>query len=60
LRNLFIGDYLHFSALADLCKEMSTKSNDNAAAAGAGSAAPEHFSAKWNLVGRKKMLLTNN
>jgi peptidoglycan/xylan/chitin deacetylase (PgdA/CDA1 family) len=26
--------YLHFSALADLCKEMSTKSNDNAAAAG--------------------------
>jgi peptidoglycan/xylan/chitin deacetylase (PgdA/CDA1 family) len=25
--------YLHFSALADLCKEMSTKSNDNAAAA---------------------------
>src|SRR3984957_16601714 len=26
--------YLHFSALADLCKEMSTKSNDNTAAAG--------------------------
>jgi peptidoglycan/xylan/chitin deacetylase (PgdA/CDA1 family) len=25
--------YLHFSALADLCKEMSTKSNDNAVAA---------------------------
>jgi peptidoglycan/xylan/chitin deacetylase (PgdA/CDA1 family) len=29
-----LRDYLHFSALADLCKEMSTKSNDNAAAAG--------------------------
>jgi hypothetical protein len=29
-----IGNYLHFSALADLCKEMSTKSNDNVAAAG--------------------------
>jgi peptidoglycan/xylan/chitin deacetylase (PgdA/CDA1 family) len=27
-------NYLHFSALADLCKEMSTKSNDNAATAG--------------------------
>jgi peptidoglycan/xylan/chitin deacetylase (PgdA/CDA1 family) len=26
--------YLHISALADLCKEMSTKSNDNTAAAG--------------------------
>jgi peptidoglycan/xylan/chitin deacetylase (PgdA/CDA1 family) len=26
--------YLHFSASADLCKEMSTNSNDNAAAAG--------------------------
>ena len=24
-------DYLHFSASGDLCKEMSTKSNDNAA-----------------------------
>ena len=33
------GNYLHFSALADLCKEMSTKSNDNAAAAGRRSAA---------------------
>src|SRR5258708_22987540 len=30
-RNLSIGNYLHFSASADLCKEMSTKSNDNAA-----------------------------
>ena len=28
-RNLSTGNYLHFSALADLCKEMSTKSNDN-------------------------------
>src|SRR5260370_31605512 len=36
LQNLLIGKYLHFSALADLCKEMSTKSNDNAAAAGGG------------------------
>jgi hypothetical protein len=34
LQNLSIGNYLHFSALADLCKEMSTKSNDNAAVAG--------------------------
>ena len=34
LRNLSTGNYLHFSALADLCKEMSTKSNDNATAAG--------------------------
>jgi hypothetical protein len=32
LRNLSKGDYLHFSALLDFCKEMSTKSNDNAAA----------------------------
>ena len=31
LQNLSRGKYLHFSALADLCKEMSTKSNDNAA-----------------------------
>jgi hypothetical protein len=29
------GKYLHFSALADLCKEMSTKSNDNAGVEGA-------------------------
>jgi hypothetical protein len=34
LQNLSTGNYLHFSALADLCKEMSTKSNDNAAVAG--------------------------
>jgi peptidoglycan/xylan/chitin deacetylase (PgdA/CDA1 family) len=30
----FLRVCLHFSASADLCKEMSTKSNDNAAAAG--------------------------
>jgi hypothetical protein len=29
------GKYLHFSAFADLCKEMSTKSNDNAGVEGA-------------------------
>jgi peptidoglycan/xylan/chitin deacetylase (PgdA/CDA1 family) len=34
MTNLFVGDYLQFSALADLCKEMSTKSKDNAAARG--------------------------
>ena len=34
LRNLSTGNYLHFSASADLCKEMSTKSNDNAAERG--------------------------
>jgi hypothetical protein len=34
LQNLCSGNYLHFSA--DLCKETSTKRNDNAAAAGAG------------------------
>jgi peptidoglycan/xylan/chitin deacetylase (PgdA/CDA1 family) len=34
LRNLFEGNYLDFAAFADLCKEMSTKSNDNAAMAG--------------------------
>jgi hypothetical protein len=27
------GNYLQFSALVDLCKQMSTKSNDNPAAA---------------------------
>src|SRR4051794_3671468 len=30
---VFLRVYLHFSALPDLCKEMSTKSNDNAAGA---------------------------
>ena len=34
LRNLSTGKYLHFSDSADLCKEMSTKSNDNAARRG--------------------------
>jgi hypothetical protein len=29
------GKYLHFSDFADLCKEMSTKSNDNAGVEGA-------------------------
>jgi len=29
------GKYLHISAFADLCKEMSTKSNDNAGVEGA-------------------------
>jgi len=33
LLNLLMGNYLDFSGFTDLCKQMSTKSNDNAAAA---------------------------
>src|ERR1700686_1265091 len=40
LQNLSTGNYLHFSALVDLCKEVSTKSNDNAVRGGAEPAAP--------------------
>jgi hypothetical protein len=48
LRNLSTGNYLRFSALADLYKEKSTKSNDNAAASRRKIAAHEHFRLSGN------------